>query len=223
MVHYSMGNPVPLAASFDRVADRYAAQFQDELDHKPFDRKILDWLIEKVEASGGGRICDMGCGPGQVAHYLHQRGAETCGIDLSPAMVGCAARLFPGIPFQQGDMLSLVGVPDRAFGGIAAFYSVIHIARQDIAAALTELKCVLRPGGVLLLAFHLGCEVVHKDEWWGQEVSVDFIFYQREEILAHLKTAGFEAEEAIERDPYPDVEFPSRRAYLFARKPGGRP
>lgn len=23
----------------------------------------------------------------------------------------------------------------------------------------------------------------------------------------------------IERDPYPDVEYPSRRAYIFARKP----
>ena len=211
--------PVPLGASYDRVADQYATHFRDELDHKPFDRKMLDWLIEKVDASGGGRICDMGCGPGQVAHYLHQRGADACGIDLSPAMAGCAARLFPEISFQQGDMLALKGVPEGAFGGIAAFYSIIHISRQDMVRALTELKRVLRPGGELLLAFHLGYEVVHKDEWWGHEVSVDFIFYQRDEILAYLKAAGLETEEAVERDPYPEVEFPSRRAYLFARKP----
>ena len=36
---------------------------------------------------------------------------------------------------------------------------------------------------------------------------------------AYLTTAGFEVEETIERDPYPDVEHQSRRAYIFARKP----
>ena len=33
--------------------------------------------------------------------------------------------------------------------------------------------------------------------------------------------AGFEEVEVIERDPYPGVEYPSRRAYLFARRLAG--
>ena len=33
-----------------------------------------------------------------------------------------------------------------------------------------------------------------------------------------IREAGFELEEVIERDPYPDVEYQSRRAYIFARK-----
>ena len=80
------------------------------MDRKPFDGKMLDWLIEKVE--GLGPICDLECGPGQVARYLHGRGAEACGIDLSPEMVRQAARLNPGIGFQPGDMLALVCVAD---------------------------------------------------------------------------------------------------------------
>ena len=34
-----------------------------------------------------------------------------------------------------------------------------------------------------------------------------------------LEVAGFTIEEVVEREPYPDVEYPSRRAYIFARKP----
>ena len=165
-----------IEGSYDRVAEEYAREFQDEMDRKPFDRKMLDWLVEKVD--GSGAICDMGCGPGQIARYLQSRGAAACGIDLSSEMVNCAKRLNPDIPFQQGDMLALTDVASGTFGGIAAFYSIIHVPPADAVRALQELKRVLRPQGVLLLAFHIGKEVVHRNEWWGKPVSVDFVFYR---------------------------------------------
>jgi hypothetical protein len=80
------------------------------------------------------------------------------------------------------------------------------------------MKRVLRPGGLLLLAFHVGDETVHLDEWWGQAVSVDFHFFRPQEMADSLRAAGFEVEEVVEREPYPDVEHQSRRAYIFARK-----
>ena len=70
-----------------------------------------------------------------------------------------------------------------------------------------------------MLAFHIGQGVVHLDEWWGQRVALDFVFFTRQEMEGGLRSAGFEIEEVIEREPYPDVEHPSRRAYIFARKP----
>jgi SAM-dependent methyltransferase len=206
-----------LKESYDRVAEDYAKHFRDELDEKPFDRKMLDWLAERV--GDLGVICDAGCGPGQVARYLHGKGVKACGLDVSRGMVERARSLNPEIQFRQGDMLALDGVADDSYGGVAAFYSVIHVPRPSLARALGELKRVLRPGGVLLLTFHVGRETVHRDEWWGKEVSLDFIFFETEEMKSQLKTAGFELREAIERDPYPEVEYPSRRAYIFARKP----
>lgn len=206
-----------LKESYDRVAEDYAEQFRDELDEKPFDRKMLDWLAERV--GDLGVICDMGCGPGQVARYLHDKGVKACGIDLSQGMVERARSLNPDVEFRQGDMLALDGVADDSYGGVAAFYSVIHVPRPSLAQALGELKRVLRPGGVLLLTFHVGRETIHRDEWWGKEVSLDFNFFETEEMKGQLKAAGFELREVIERDPYPEVEYPSRRAYIFARKP----
>jgi SAM-dependent methyltransferase len=207
----------PIASSYDRVAEKYAAEFENELERKPFDRKMLDWLVEKTQ--GSGPICDLGCGPGQVARYLYSRGSTACGIDLSPEMVKCAQRLNPAIPFQQGNMLALTDVADATFRGIAAFYSIIHVPPASVVGALQELKRVLQPRGVLLLAFHIGKDIIHKDEWWGQRVSVDFIFYETAAMKDYLQSAGFEIEEAIERDPYSgDVEYPSRRAYIFGRR-----
>jgi SAM-dependent methyltransferase len=202
--------------SYDRVAEEYVDRIFGELEHKPLDRQLLDGFAERSKAIGPA--CDVGCGPGHVARYLHDRGVSVTGVDLSPAMVEAARRLNPAIEFAQADMRSLK-FEDGALGGIAAFYSIIHIPRAEVVAVLAEMRRVLRPGGLLLLAFHIGDDVVHLDEWWGQRVSVDFLFFRPEEMRAFLEEAGFRVEEIVEREPYPGAEHPSRRAYVFAEKP----
>jgi SAM-dependent methyltransferase len=206
-----------LRDSYDRVAAGYAEHFRDELARKPFDRLMLDWLAEKV--AGRGTICDMGCGPGQVAAYLAGRGLEVCGVDLSPGMVHEARRLHPDVPFAVGDMLALSSVADASYGGVAAFYSILHLPRERVVEALRELHRVLRPGGVLLVAFHLGRGALHRDEFLGRPVALDFQLFETAEMREYLAAAGLRVEEAVERDPYPEVEYQSRRAYVFARKP----
>jgi ubiquinone/menaquinone biosynthesis C-methylase UbiE len=166
-------------------------------------------------------ICDVGTGPGHVARYLHERGVKVCGIDLSPEMVIRARRLNPGMEFQCGDMLAL-DLADNAFAAMTAFYSVVNMPRDKMSVALREMHRVLEPNGLLLLAFHLGDEMLHRDELWGVEISLDFYFFTVEEMSGYLRSAGFDLREVIERDPYPEVEHQSRRAYIFARKHGKR-
>lgn len=202
--------------SYDRVAVEYATRIFHELQDKPFDRAVLD----RFAAIAGplGPCCDLGCGPGQVARYLHDSGVDTLGLDLSPEMVAQARRLSPDIPFSQGSMLALP-FDDASLGGIAAFYSVIHILRPQLPAVFKEIWRVLRPGGAVLVAFHLGDEDRHLEEWWDQPVSLDFYFFRRAEIEEPIRGAGFRIVESLERDPYPDVEHQSRRAYILAQKP----
>jgi len=205
-----------LRESYNQVAEEYVARIYHELEHKPLDRELLDRFATEVR--GLGPACDMGCGPGHIAQYLHNRGADVLGIDLSPGMVEQARQLNPDIEFREGNMASL-DVDDEVWGGIAAFYSIIHIPREKVTHVLQEFKRVLRPNGLLLLAFHQGQEINHIDEWWGKKVSLDFIFFQRAEMEAYLKTAGFELEDCFERPPYQDVEVQTQRVYIFARKP----
>ncbi len=204
--------------SYDLVADEYVKRIFQELEHKPLDRQLLDRLAVKAHAVGP--VCDLGCGPGHVARYLHQRGVHVIGVDLAPMMVQHASSLNPGIEFLRGDMRSL-DIEAEAWGGIAAFYSIIHIPRPEVVAVLGEMMRVLRPGGTLLLAFHIGDDILHLEEWWGQQVSVDFTFFRPEEMTGYLASAGFRVAEIVEREPYPDVEHQSRRAYIFAEKPPG--
>lgn len=205
-----------VAVNYDVVAKNYAAKFCDEMETKPFDRKMLEWLIEKV--GDAGIICDAGCGPGQIADYLFQRGAAVCGIDLSAEMIRQAKILNPEISFQTGDMLNLETVADDSFGGISAFYSIVNIPPESILQAFRELRRILRPGGVLLLAFHIGQGTIHVEEMLDKKVSLDFFLFETSEIKNQLETAGFLLEEAIERDPYREaVEHQTRRAYIFAR------
>jgi hypothetical protein len=80
---------------------------------------------------------------------------------------------------------------------------------------------VLQPGGLLLLAFHMGDEVVRPAEMWGMLISMEFFYFQRSMVEQYLCEAGFTLEEVMERGPYaPEIEHQSHRAYIFARKPG---
>ena len=202
--------------SYDRLAEEYARRISDELQHKPLDRQLLDRFAKQT--SGQGDVCDMGCGPGHVARYLRDAGASVFGLDLSSGMLEQARKLNPEIPFRQGNMMAL-DIANGTIAGIAAFYAIVNIPRQSLPSVFKEFHRVLRPHGLLLLAFHIGNEAIHEDELWGQKISMDFLLLPPPEIRLDLEAAGFTIEEVVERNPYPDVEFPSRRAYIFARKP----
>jgi len=208
-------NKSDLSSSYDEVAEEYVRRIAGELEHKPFDRELLDRYAAMFSANE--TVCDLGCGPAHVARYLRERGVKVIGIDLSPGMVEQARRLNPELDIRQGDMMAL-DVPDESWAGIVAFYSIIHIPRTSVARALSELGRCLRPGGRLLMSFHIGDEVMHLEELWGHPVKMDFIFFRTDEMLGYLSEAGFDVEETLERDPYPDVEYPSRRAYILAFK-----
>lgn len=203
-------------ASYNEIADEYVRRIFDELKDKPFDRAQLSRLAQSVPA--GGMICDLGSGPGQVARYLHSIGANAMGVDLSDGMIKKAIELNPGIKFQVGDMTKL-DIADESWDGIAAFYSIVNLPPERLPAAFSEMYRVLRPGGHLLLAFHVGNEKLHFDEWWDHKVSLDFYFFDPATVAKQLTDAGFHMEEILERDSYPEVEHQSRRAYIFCKKP----
>lgn len=203
--------------NYDRLADEYARHLFHELEHKPLDRQLLDRFASDL--AGRGQVCDMGCGPGQVARYLRDRGAEVSGLDLSLGMLEEARQLNPDIQFRQGDMLALE-LPDESYAGIAAFYAIVNIPPAFLPLALGEMHRVLTGGGLLLLAFHVGDETVRPEELWGRPVSMDFFFFPIKLIRQSLEAVGFLIEDVVEREPYaPEVEHQSRRAYVFARKP----
>jgi ubiquinone/menaquinone biosynthesis C-methylase UbiE len=135
-------------------------------------------------------------------------------------MLEQARELNPDIPFREGNMMAL-DLPDGTLAGITAFYAIVNIPQGSLPLVFREMERVLQPGGLLLLAFHTGDEVLHEDELWGRSISMDFFLFQPSAIRQCAEGAGPAIAEIIEREPYPpEVEYQTRRAYIFARKLG---
>jgi SAM-dependent methyltransferase len=204
-----------LRASYDQVAADYTAQIADELAAKPLDRALLAAFAEQAGALG--LVADLGCGPGHVVAHLAATGIEVEGIDLSDGMVAAARQRYPALVFRQGDMRSLAAA-DATYGGVVAFYSIIHLADDELAPTFREWQRALRPSGLALVAFHIGDAVLHLDTWWQRPVDLDFRFLPVERVTTALVEAQFTIEAVTQRAPYPGAEHASQRAYVLARK-----
>ena len=96
----------------------------------------------------------------------------------------------------------------------------MHFAADELPPIFREWRRLIEPQGALLLGFHVGGEVVHRDDLWGQPVSLDFRFHRPVAVVRALESAGFAVTESCERAPYREVEHPSRRCYVFATPAG---
>jgi ubiquinone/menaquinone biosynthesis C-methylase UbiE len=201
---------------YDEIAKEYAEVFSGEHEKKPKDQEMLRRFSQEI---GNKRpVWDFGCGPGQTTKYLKNLGIEISGLDLSEKLLGQARTIHPEICFRKGNILELEFEND-SIAGVVAFYAIVHFTEEQVGMAFREVFRVLQPGGVFLFTYHIGEGTIHLDGFLGKKVDIDFMFFTTGFILGCLKDCGFEKMEVIEREPYPWVEYESRRAYVFATKP----
>ncbi|MBN2688959.1 MAG: methyltransferase domain-containing protein [Deltaproteobacteria bacterium] len=205
--------------TYDSLAEEYAETFSGEHKKKPKDEEMLRRFSREI--GGRGPVWDLGCGPGQTSHYLKNLGVDISGLDLSEKLLEEARRLHPGIHFRKGNILDLE-FADGSMAGAVAFYSIIHFTEEEAGKAFSEVFRVLQPGGTFLLTYHVGEGTIHVKEFLGRNIDMDVMLFTTDFISRRLKDSGFEKIEAVERDPYPGVEYQSRRAYVFAVKPAAQ-
>lgn len=204
----------PIARDYDALAAEYARHLTDELAQKPMDRA---WLSDFAAAMAGrGLVADLGCGPGHVSAFLAAAGAEMLGLDLSAGMIAAARAAQPALAWEVGDLRALAARPHR-FAGAIAMYSLIHLAPDELPGALAACHACLRPGGEFRAAVHLGEGVLRPEALWGVPITLEFRLFAEGALEAALEAAGFRVTESLVREPYPGVEYPSRRAYVTAR------
>ncbi len=139
-----------------RDAYRRAARWYD----RRFGRLTADLRglgLTMFPAREGMDVLDVGCGTGiQLAGY-QRAGCRVSGIDASPAMLAVARRrLGDKASLQLGDAIRLP-YPDQAFDLVLASTVLHEMSPGARAAALGEIRRVLRPGGrVLLTDFEAG-------------------------------------------------------------------
>jgi len=201
---------------YDTLAKEYANAFFNEHEKKPKDQEILRRFAQEIR--GRIPVWDLGCGPGQTAQYLKNLNVEISGLDLSGKILEQARKIHPGIQFQKGNILELE-FDENSIAGIVAFYAIVHFTEDQVVLAFREIFRVLQPGGIFLFTYHIGEETIHVEEFLNKKIDIDFMFFSTDFMYRSLKKTGFKKLDVIERDPYPDVEYQSRRAYVFAIKP----
>ena len=192
-------------SSYDTDASGYAEKIRGLLGERPYLRVSLSLFAELVHGVGGGPVADVGCGPGYVTRYLHDAGVDAFGIDLSPEMIAIARRDYPDLRFQVGTMTDL-DLADDSVAGILAFWSVIHVPDHAVPGVFEEFRRVLRPGGPVLVGFHVGDEKRHTSEGYtGRPINVDSYRRSPRKVAGWLRDAGFTVEAELVIGPDEDV------------------
>jgi ubiquinone/menaquinone biosynthesis C-methylase UbiE len=202
--------------TYNATAENYAATRIDELPKKHLDCLLLNEFARLN--TGTGTCADFGCGPGQTTKFLFDAGVkDIIGIDISPGMVNVARKIFPYLKFETGDLLALP-YSENYFASAVAFYAIVHFDYDQISMAFREVNRVLKKGAPFLFSFHVGEETVHFDKANEIDVDIDLYFLQTNRILELLRANNFVIVDALERLPYPDVEYQTRRGYVWAKK-----
>lgn len=203
-------------ALWDAVAQEYAAAYAEPVEAGSFD----GWLLRRVaESAGIDPVADVGAGPGSVTAFLADAGAQVVGVDVSPEMVSHARALHPELVFEVGDLRQLMRPRlAPAWGAIVAWYAAIHLAPSELGPTVAGLARVLRPGGWLALALHVGADLEHLDSWFGREVDADIVRHEPDEVLTAVRGAGLAVLEWYVRGPAGDGEQ-TPKLYVVAQRP----
>ncbi|MFG3258611.1 class I SAM-dependent methyltransferase [Streptomyces sp. NPDC048172] len=185
-------------ASYDADATGYADETRNLLSELPPERDVMAVFAERVRAAGGGPVADVGCGPGRITAHLRDLGVDAFGIDLSPRMIEVARREHPGVRFEVGSMTRL-GLADGSLAALLAWYSIIHVPDDAIAPVLAGFRRALRPGGLLLLGFHVGDPAPPESRRDGAADGAEWpeSYVRRrqpDQVASWLDEAGFTAE-----------------------------
>jgi ubiquinone/menaquinone biosynthesis C-methylase UbiE len=203
--------------AYDTVAASYAELVATALAESPMDRALLGLFAEQVLTGAGGRVGDLGCGPGRITVHLAALGLDAFGVDLSAGMVEVARRAYPHLRFEVGS-LDALPVADASLAGALTWYSVIHTPPERQPAVFAECARVLRPGAPLLTAFQAADDVpVHHRQGYGHDISLHMWRMDPDRVARQLTEAGFDVRARVLREPEGPYEK-SPQAYLLATR-----
>ncbi|HCJ67693.1 MAG TPA: hypothetical protein DHV62_10375 [Elusimicrobia bacterium] len=200
-------------AIYNEVAEQYTTTF--------FNPKTLQAEIFYLEkflsvVKKGGKIIDVGCGPGIETKFIIGKGFRYEGIDLSQKMIEIAKRNNPTATFRIMDMHEL-NYSDNEFDGIMALESLIHLPKSEVRTIITDLCRILKPGGVILLALQKGKGEKIISFPFQKEKKCLLTLFTIDEMKNLLSESGFKVVYSTTRKPVP-MEYRFDKLVIIAEK-----
>jgi demethylmenaquinone methyltransferase / 2-methoxy-6-polyprenyl-1,4-benzoquinol methylase len=135
-----------IAAMFDRVAARY--DLANDVLSLGQDRAWRKRVTEAVAPQPGQLILDVAAGTGTSSEPIAEAGANVVATDLSFGMLLVGKQRRPGLSFVAADALQLP-YADASFDAVTISFGLRNV--EDTAAALTEMRRVIKQGGMLVV------------------------------------------------------------------------
>ncbi len=133
-------------------------------------------------------MLDLGCGPGVPSTRALARRFDVFGVDISEAQIQAAQRQVAEATFIHADLVDFE-VPDASIDGVAAFYSIIHLPREQHVPLFAEVARWLKPGGLFLASLGVDDDAGWTGDWLG--VPMFFSSFDAPMNRALLEAAGF--------------------------------
>jgi len=131
-----------VAEGYDRIAERHAEWAATVRGDER--ARYASVVLEALPP--GAEVLELGCGAvGATTRALADRFRLTA-VDISARSIALARAELPQVHFVHADMMQVEFPPDR-FDGIAAFYSIIHVPREEHGDLFARVARWLRPGG----------------------------------------------------------------------------
>ena len=176
--------------AYDEVADTYADHVRATEPELLVELAMVEHFTSLL--TGERRVLDAGCGAGRMMPHLAGLGCRVEGVDLSPGMIRRSRRDHGSFPSQVASLMDLP-FTDDSFDGAFLWYSTIHSSDADLRQILSEVRRVLRPAGLVLVAFQSG-RGVHdvSDSYRRRGHDIVLHRYKRtpDEIARALASAG---------------------------------
>lgn len=180
-----MENKKIVKAGYDVMADGYLASKDP---HDPTVIAALSALTRDLPAMS--KVLDLGCGAGVPATQWLAQHFDVTGVDISPRQLDLARELVPTARFIEAD-IAAIQFPPESFSLVVAFYSIIHVPREEHPALLRSIYSWLLPGGRFLATWPLTEWEGQEENWEGWGGTMWWSHWGREENLAMLQEAGF--------------------------------
>jgi ubiquinone/menaquinone biosynthesis C-methylase UbiE len=202
------------AAAWDLVAGDY------DTSAVPMVESFAEEALRLAAVPRGGRIVDVACGPGTLAHLAARQGLQVSAIDYSPVMID-RLRARPGAPEVAAVVGDGMALP-YAGGSFDAGFSLFGVMFfSEPAAGLGELVRVLRPGGSAVVTSWVAAErrplrqaayAILDEIAPGATPAPVFAPSDREECRALMAEGGFIDVEVSEFAT--SMEMPSTEAFV---------
>jgi len=114
-------------------------------------QELLEEICEELEIKKGEKILEAGCGTGNLALKIQQRGAEVVGLDNSEVALKICHKKDPGIELVFADLGEKLPFPNDFFDKIASSNTLYAIAEKNQIKILKELYRVLKSGGKIVI------------------------------------------------------------------------